>query len=99
MSGAVPPLVIYLFVTPKENFTFKFTSVISHNTVSFKDYITSLLEGRINVERWWYDFDKEKSVALGVGPVGTPLCPPSVPHVLAWRFTAWPIALTFCLSE
>jgi len=88
MSGAVPPLVIYLYGTPKETFTFKFTSVISHNTANFKDNITLLLDGRMNVERSWYDLDKEKSIALGVGPVDMPLCQPSIPHVLAWRFAA-----------
>jgi len=88
MSGVVPPLVIYHFGTPKETVTFNFTIVISHNSFNFKDYITSLLDGRMNVERWWYDLDKEKSIALGVGPVGMPLCPPSIPHVVAWRFTA-----------
>ena len=69
--------------------------IISNDTASFKDYITSLLDERMNVERWWYDPDKEKFRSLGVGPVGVSLCSPSVPHVMAWRFNARTIALTF----
>ena len=55
MSGAIPPLQIYLYGTQKETFTFKFTSVISHDAVSCKDYITSLLDERMNAERWCND--------------------------------------------
>jgi len=42
----------------KYTFTFKFTSVISYDTGKFKDYITSLLDARMSVQRWWYDSNR-----------------------------------------
>lgn len=65
-------------------------SLLSKNTVNWKDYIASLIDEWMNecgelVEWQWqgeYELLREK-------PVPLPLCPPQIPHELAWDWT-WP---------
>jgi hypothetical protein len=60
-----------------------FLSVLHHGAVSCVDYMTSVICDCMSVEHRWNCTDGTSDV-LGEKPVLVPLCPPQIPHELAW---------------
>jgi hypothetical protein len=71
MNGAIPPLHLYLYGMPRETFTSRFTGVFGNDTVSFYDFMTSLLDEWIR--SIGDDTDRGKAEVLGEETVRMPL--------------------------